>query len=241
MLCLSCAFHTSWQVPLLHMWVVSLVQTTTSHQHIQLWSFLGHMHASKGHIWIEHSQSIGYGTTMYGTIPIWLAWCHIGPSWGTRPCLNLWEHHLGATNRSPLWGHYSSMLWLHQVDVSQGCGQLHMQDMRRGCHGLVWVSKCASSPLPTSVYPFMTSLTFFLVTSPSDPTFSANTRWPSWTCMSMGHSTSTKTPFHHKLLYSSVIAVTHSSTLTHPIASQYEWGTSTSGNNVQSSLSSESS
>src|SRR5258705_8199187 len=96
---------------------------------------------------------------------------------------------------------------------------------------------CANSPHPlTSIYPFATNLTFFLVTSPSDPTFSANTRWPSWTHMSMGHSTSMKTPFHHKLLYSSVIASTHSSMLTCPIASWYEQGASTVKNNAPPSL-----
>ena len=52
----------------------------------------------------------------------------------------------------------------------------------------------------------------------------------------MGHSTLMKTPFHCKLLYSSVIASTHSSVSTHPIASQYEQGMSTVKNNAPPSL-----
>jgi len=55
--------------------------------------------------------------------------------------------------------------------------------------------------------------------------------------MSVGHSTSMKTPFCHKLLYSSVIASTHSSVSTHPIASWYEQGMSTVKNNAPPSLS----
>ncbi len=110
------------------------------------------MHTSKGHIQIEHSWSIGYGTAMCNTIPIQLAWGRIGPSWGTRLCLDLWEHHLGVANRSPLWDCYSNILQLCWVDEFRGHAQLCMQGMRRVCHSLVWVSRCANNPPPTPLW-----------------------------------------------------------------------------------------
>ncbi len=123
------------------------------------------MHTSKGHIQIEHSWSTGYGTTMCDTIPIWLAWGHIGPSWGARLCLDLWEHHLGVTNRSPLWDCYSNMLQPCQVDEFLGHGWLCMQGMRRVCHSLVWVSRCANNPPPTPLWNLLCSLQVIILFS----------------------------------------------------------------------------